>query len=436
MAGDRGRGADDSTASVTLSARAAPGRRRPRQAALAASSPPSAVASPWPRWATAWASGSCRQPGGEGTHRAGLVDLSDARRRAARRLGPRARAHREPGDRPEPESRSRRARLRRAHRASTSSLHDVARAPPPRTSPAARDRAGRVRRRLRPERPAAVESASRSTDERAVTRRLHRFDDGALGIDIPCLPPLSAAVPSSDAGGGPTSKPDDDADRDPFAEVRPTTLAHGRARSSVRQRRRRGRPQLSNLSPAAARAVAAAAKATTDEEREAALAAVAEEGDEPIDRELLLRFLASVKSLTRSLLGSSSPWTPPSSSETAVLGVLVAAPCASCSWWSACRAMATRRATSARRTPTDPAVGPASGRARLSHGPASLVVGSSPRPVRADVGAILDSLVSSPTSCSRVLVVSRDRPRALPHPRPDRVPVAGHVGRPDRVSSR
>lgn len=54
--------------------------------------------------------------------------------------------------------------------------------------------------------------------------------------------------------------------------------------------------QLSNLSPAAARAVAAAAKATTDEEREAALAAVTQEGDEPIDRELLLRFLASVQS--------------------------------------------------------------------------------------------------------------------------------------------
>ena len=53
--------------------------------------------------------------------------------------------------------------------------------------------------------------------------------------------------------------------------------------------------QLSNLSPAAARAVAAAAKATTDEEREAALAVVAQEGDEPIDRELLLRFLASVR---------------------------------------------------------------------------------------------------------------------------------------------
>ncbi len=53
--------------------------------------------------------------------------------------------------------------------------------------------------------------------------------------------------------------------------------------------------QLSNLSPAAARAVATAAKATTEEEREAALAAVNQEGEEPIDRELLLRFLASVK---------------------------------------------------------------------------------------------------------------------------------------------
>jgi hypothetical protein len=54
--------------------------------------------------------------------------------------------------------------------------------------------------------------------------------------------------------------------------------------------------QLSNLSPAAARAVAAAAKATTEEEREAALASVVQEGEPPIDRELLLRFLASVKS--------------------------------------------------------------------------------------------------------------------------------------------
>jgi hypothetical protein len=86
-------------------------------------------------------------------------------------------------------------------------------------------------------------------------------------------------------------------DRDPFAEVAALGndadpapfLGGGNDAAEVAR-------QLSNLSPAAARAVAAAAKATTDEEREAALAAVAQDGDEPIDRELLLRFLASVKS--------------------------------------------------------------------------------------------------------------------------------------------
>ncbi len=51
--------------------------------------------------------------------------------------------------------------------------------------------------------------------------------------------------------------------------------------------------QLANLSPKAARAVAAAAKATTMEEREALLAEVDDE-DEPINRELLLKFLGSV----------------------------------------------------------------------------------------------------------------------------------------------
>lgn len=53
--------------------------------------------------------------------------------------------------------------------------------------------------------------------------------------------------------------------------------------------------QLANLSPEAARAVAAAARATTDEEREAALAEVAEDGDEPLDPDLLRSFLASVR---------------------------------------------------------------------------------------------------------------------------------------------
>lgn len=51
--------------------------------------------------------------------------------------------------------------------------------------------------------------------------------------------------------------------------------------------------QLANLSPKAAKAVAAAAKATTQEEREAALAEVDDE-DDPINRDLLIKFLGSV----------------------------------------------------------------------------------------------------------------------------------------------
>jgi hypothetical protein len=51
--------------------------------------------------------------------------------------------------------------------------------------------------------------------------------------------------------------------------------------------------QLANLSPRAAKAVAAAAKATTQEERERALAEVDDEED-PINRELLIKFLGSV----------------------------------------------------------------------------------------------------------------------------------------------
>jgi hypothetical protein len=54
--------------------------------------------------------------------------------------------------------------------------------------------------------------------------------------------------------------------------------------------------QLAALSPKAARAVAAAAKAETAEEREAALAELATDDDEPINRGLLLKFLSSVRS--------------------------------------------------------------------------------------------------------------------------------------------
>jgi hypothetical protein len=52
--------------------------------------------------------------------------------------------------------------------------------------------------------------------------------------------------------------------------------------------------QLANLSPRAAQAVAAAAAATTDEEREQALAEVDEDGEDPVNRGLLLKFLSSV----------------------------------------------------------------------------------------------------------------------------------------------
>ncbi len=53
--------------------------------------------------------------------------------------------------------------------------------------------------------------------------------------------------------------------------------------------------QLANLSPKAAKAVAAAAKATTQEERERALAEV-DDSEDPINRELLIKFLGSVNS--------------------------------------------------------------------------------------------------------------------------------------------
>lgn len=54
--------------------------------------------------------------------------------------------------------------------------------------------------------------------------------------------------------------------------------------------------QLANLSPRAAQAVAAAAAATSDEERDAALAQAesAVEGEDPVNRGLLLKFLSSV----------------------------------------------------------------------------------------------------------------------------------------------
>ena len=56
-----------------------------------------------------------------------------------------------------------------------------------------------------------------------------------------------------------------------------------------------GPVELPNLTPQAARALAAAAQARTDAERDAALADAVDDDNEPIDRNLLLRFLSSVK---------------------------------------------------------------------------------------------------------------------------------------------
>lgn len=89
-----------------------------------------------------------------------------------------------------------------------------------------------------------------------------RFDRGALVIEDTA--PAPAPVPEASAdGGGP---------------------APGEAAEIARQ--------LANLSPKAARAVAAAAKAVTPEEREAALAE-AEEADDQLNRDLLLKFLGT-----------------------------------------------------------------------------------------------------------------------------------------------
>ncbi len=117
--------------------------------------------------------------------------------------------------------------------------------------------------------------------------------NGALGIDIPGFSTLSASVTierepepvvqqatpkrnaawaarvrAEDAGQGEPFSMNDEAD--PFLE-------------------------LPNLTPQAARAIAAAAQAHTDAERDAALDMATGPDEEPLDRDLLLRFLSSVK---------------------------------------------------------------------------------------------------------------------------------------------
>ena len=71
-----------------------------------------------------------------------------------------------------------------------------------------------------------------------------------------------------------------------------TTRAH---RDGAGQRTSDPMLELPNLTPQAARAIAAAAQASTEAERDAALAMATGPDDEPLDRDLLLRFLSSVK---------------------------------------------------------------------------------------------------------------------------------------------
>jgi Domain of unknown function (DUF4388) len=116
---------------------------------------------------------------------------------------------------------------------------------------------------------------------------------GALGIDIPGFSTLSASVtierepepvaqpttPKRNAAWAERVRAEDAAPSEPFAiDDSPDPLL-----------------ELPNLTPQAARAIAAAAQAHTDAERDAALAMATGPDDEPLDRDLLLRFLSSVK---------------------------------------------------------------------------------------------------------------------------------------------
>ncbi len=107
-----------------------------------------------------------------------------------------------------------------------------------------------------------------------------------IGAEAPTLlpPPPSAPLPPPPVVAMASTPPPALADIAPATDADDTIEADEVAR------------QLASLSPKAARAVAAAAKATTAEERDAALAEVADEGDEPINRGLLLKFLSSVRS--------------------------------------------------------------------------------------------------------------------------------------------
>jgi hypothetical protein len=117
---------------------------------------------------------------------------------------------------------------------------------------------------------------------------------GALGIDIPGFTTLSSSVPI-------------EREPEPVAPVSTraqngTWAARVRAEDAAQHEPQyeapvddEPMPELPNLTPQAARAIAAAAQAHTEAERDAALAMATGPDDEPLDRDLLLRFLSSVK---------------------------------------------------------------------------------------------------------------------------------------------
>lgn len=114
------------------------------------------------------------------------------------------------------------------------------------------------------------------------------FDPNGLIIEEPPIPT------ADEVASGPLDDVevvfDSELDEEPAAEPAPAPKAA--VESSPTDAAEIAR-QLANLSPKAAKAVAAAAKATTQEEREAALAEV-DDDEDPINRELLLKFLGSV----------------------------------------------------------------------------------------------------------------------------------------------
>ena len=117
---------------------------------------------------------------------------------------------------------------------------------------------------------------------------------GELGIDIPGFSTLAPSVPIEKEPGQPVVIPGRAQNGSWSARIRAEDAAQ---QSYAEEAEQASDPmlELPNLTPQAARAIAAAAQASTEAERDAALAMATGPNDEPLDRDLLLRFLSSVK---------------------------------------------------------------------------------------------------------------------------------------------